>query len=109
MGAVKMRKVRIAGIAAVLGSAVLLTAAPAAADDETFLEVLDMMDVPVADPGAAVEMGHAVCAGFDQGQPIDVVAAGIAAANALTAEQSGMVVGASVAAYCDGHRALVGG
>lgn len=109
MAAVTSLKIRLAGMTAVLGAAALMTAAPAAADDQMFLDVLDMMGVPAADPAAAVEMGHAVCAGLDQGQSLHVVADSIAAANGLTPEQSGMVVGASVAAYCDQHRALVGG
>ena len=103
-----MKSLKIA-CAAALGTAALLTAAPATADDQTFLEVLDMMGVPVADPAAAVEMGLTACAGLDQGQPIEAVAAAIGPANGLTPEQSGMVIGASVAAYCDQHRGLVGG
>lgn len=95
--------------AVALGAAALLTAAPAAADDQTFLDVLDMMGVPVADPASAVEMGRTVCAGLDQGQSVEAVAAAIGPANGLMPEQSGMVIGASVAAYCDQHRALVGG
>lgn len=95
--------------AAVLGFAALLTAAPAVADDQTFLDVLGMMGVPVTDPASAVEMGLTACAGLDQGQPVEAVAAAIGPANGLTPEQSGMVIGASVAAYCDQHRALVGG
>lgn len=104
-----MTSLKMAGMAALIGSAALLTAAPAVADDETFLEVLDLMGVPVAEPASAVEMGLAVCAGLDGGQPLQTVADGIAAANGLSPDQSGMVVGASVAAYCDQHRALVGG
>ncbi|OAN30208.1 hypothetical protein A4X20_09635 [Mycolicibacterium iranicum] len=96
-------------LAAALGATALLTAAPAVADDETFLDVLDMMGVPVTDPASAVEMGHTACAGLDQGQSVDAVAAALGPANGLTLEQSGMVIGASVAAYCDQHRALVGG
>ncbi|CAN3127208.1 DUF732 domain-containing protein [Mycobacterium sp. smrl_JER01] len=97
------------GIAVALGSLAVLTAAPAGADDETYLEVLEMMEIPVADPSAAVALGRAVCAGLDQGQSVEAVANAIGTANGLTLDQSGMVVGASVAAYCDQHRALVGG
>jgi hypothetical protein len=96
-------------VAALVGAAALFTAAPAVADDQTFLDVLEMMGVPVTDPASAVEMGQTACAGLDQGQSVQAVAAAIGPANGLTPEQSGMVIGASVAAYCDQHRALVGG
>lgn len=91
-----------------LAAAALFTAAPAAADDQTFLEVLDLMGIAVDDPAAAVSRGRAACTGLDEGQPPPTVTEGIATANGLTAEQAGMFVGASVAAFCDQHRALVG-
>jgi hypothetical protein len=100
---------RIAGIALLIASAALLTAAPAAADEQTYLDVLDMMGIPVADPAAAVEMGLAACAGLDRGQSVQAVADAIGTANGLLPVQSGMVIGASVHAFCDHHRALVGG
>lgn len=98
---------RIAGLAALFACASVVTAAPAVADEQTYLEVLDMMGVPVADPAAAVEMGLAACAGLDAGQPVTAVAETIGTASGLTPEQSGMVIGVSVAAFCDHHRALV--
>lgn len=101
--------VRIAGIAVMIASAALLTAAPATADEQTYLEVLDMMGIPVADPAAAVDMGLGACAGLDQGQSVHTVADVIGTANGLGPEQSGMVIGASVAAFCDHHRALIDG
>jgi len=100
---------RIAGIAVLITSAALLVAAPAAADEQTYLEVLDMMGIPVADPAAAVDMGLAACAGLDQGQSVNAIADTIGTANGLVPEQSGMVIGASVAAFCDHHRVLIGG
>ena len=107
--AVSSLHTRVAFVAGVVGLAALLTAAPAAADDQTFLEVLDMMGVPATDPASAIEMGRAACAGLDAGQSIHAVADAIGPANGLLPEQAGMVIGASVAAYCDQHRALVGG
>lgn len=100
---------RIAGIAVLITSAALLTAAPAAADEQTYLEVLDMMGIPVTDPAAAIEMGLVACAGLDRGQSVHTIADTIGTANSLVSEQSGMVIGASVAAFCDHHRALIGG
>ena len=99
--------IRSAAVAA-LAAAALFTAAPAAADDQTFLEVLDLMGIAVDDPAVAVSTGRAACTGLDEGQPLPTVVDGIAAANGLTADQSGLFVGASVAAFCDQHRALVG-
>jgi hypothetical protein len=107
--AVSSLQTRAALVAGVVGLAALLSAAPAAADDQTFLEVLDMMGVPVTDPAAAIEMGRAACAGLDAGQSIHQVADTIGPPNGLVPEQAGMVIGASVAAYCHQHSARVCG
>lgn len=90
-----------------LTAAALLTAAPAAADDATFLGALEMIGVVVDGPAAAGEIGRAVCAGFDTGQPLPAVVQQLATGHGLDHETAGMIAGFSVAEYCDHHHGML--
>lgn len=98
-----MRKL---SLAVLLSAAALATAAPAVADDG-YLWVLDGADVPIDDPVAAIDMGKAVCAGLDQGHGLQTAAEHLVNTKGLTLEQGAVVVGVSVAAFCDHHEGVL--
>lgn len=94
-------------VTALLIAAAFLGAAPAAADDETFVGALEMIGVTVDSSAAAAEMGRAVCAGFDAGQPLPAVVEQLSAGHGLSFETASMVAGFSVAEYCDDHESAL--
>ena len=94
-------------VGALLSAVALMGAAPAAADDESYLDTLEIVGVPVDDPAAAIAMGRNACALLDQGVDVATVASRLMTDNALSADQAGFTVGVAVAAYCDQHRGLV--
>ncbi|MGU3502520.1 DUF732 domain-containing protein [Mycobacterium sp. C31M] len=93
---------RMVVLAAALVTA-MATAAPAAADDAYFVDVLDLMDITVGDAPTAVAMGRSVCADFDLGTPLAAVVDRLAGTHGLSAEDAALVAGFSVAEYCDQH------
>lgn len=97
---------RPAVCAVLLCAAALLSAAPASADppDDSFLGALENYGITINDPGSAIAMAHAVCAGFDQNQNSNVVAMKVMKDTTLSAKQSGYFVGASISAYCPQYR-----
>ena len=91
------------------GVTALLSAAPASADDETFLGALEMVGIAADDPAAAVAMGRSVCASFDNGQTVPVIVDRLSTQHGLSVDQAGLVTGFSVAEYCDHHEGALGG
>jgi hypothetical protein len=97
-------------VAPALIGAALLSAAPATADDDTFVGALEMLGLDVEDPAAVVAMGRSVCADFDAGATLPAVVDRLSADRGLSIEDASLVAGFSVAEYCDQHEdALHGG
>ena len=95
-------------LAVLLCATALVAAAPANADDDAYLETLEAIGIPVDDPASAIAMGKSVCAGLDQNADVAGVADEVSSTRGLSAEQGALVVGVSIAAYCDQHKGLLG-
>lgn len=95
-------------LAVLLCATALIAAAPANADDETYLETLEAIGITVDDPASAVAMGKSVCARLDQGADVASTADEVSRARGLSTEEGGLIVGVSIAAYCDNHKGLIG-
>ena len=94
--------------AVLLCAAALMTAAPANADDATYLETLEAIGIAVDDPASAIAMGKSVCTGLDQGTGVESATDEVSTARGLSTEEGALVVGVSIAAYCDHHKGLIG-
>jgi hypothetical protein len=94
-------------LAALLCATALMAAAPANADDETYLETLGAIGIAVDDPASAIAMGKTVCAGLDQGAGVESTADEVSSSRGLSTEEGALVVGISIAAYCDHHKSLI--
>jgi Protein of unknown function (DUF732) len=96
-------------MAALLCVAAGFSAAPAAADpsDDAFLGALADNGIVMDDPGAAIAMGHTVCAGFDRNQRSSVLAMKVMKDTNLSARQAGFFVGLSVSAYCPQYKGQI--
>jgi hypothetical protein len=95
-------------LAVLLCATALMAAAPANADDETYLETLEAIGIAVDDPSSAIAMGKSVCAGLDQGAGVESTADEVSSSGGLSTEEGALVVGVSIAAYCDHHKGLIG-
>ena len=95
-------------LAVLLCATALISAAPANADDETYLDTLEAIGIAVDDPAAAIAMGKSVCAELDRGAGVETTAGEVSRARGLSTEQGALVVGVSIAAYCDNHKGLIG-
>ena len=95
-------------LAVLLCAMALIGAAPANADDETYLDTLETIGIAVDDPEAAIAMGKSVCAELDQGAGVESTADELSRARGLSTEEGALVVGVSIAAYCDNHKGLIG-
>ena len=95
-------------LAVLVCATALMTAAPANADDETYLETLEAVGIAVDDPSSAIAMGKSVCAGLDQGAGVESTTDEVARTRGLSTEEGTLVVGVSIAAYCDNHKGLIG-
>lgn len=83
--------------------AACIAAPPAAADDQMFVDALDMIGVSVGDSAAAAAVGRGVCASFDAGTPLPTVVDRLADEHDLSTEDASLVTGFAVAEYCDRH------
>lgn len=97
---------------AVLLSAALLFAAPAAADptDDAFIAALDRYGIDVSNPGTLIAHAHGVCAALDRGQDSSIIAMKVIKdpdVKLSTKRQAGFFVGDSVASYCPQYRGSV--
>jgi len=95
-------------------SAALLSAPLASADAETpneiaFVSVLDKKGISYSSEDNAIAAGHAVCGELDRGVSLGSVIRTFWSATGYTPNQSGYIVGASIAAFCPEHRNLVPG
>lgn len=85
-----------------LSAAVLLAAAPAAADqaDDAYIALLQKNGIVVTDRDQAIATGHMVCAGLDKGQSRANLVLSIIKGTTLSAKSAGYIISASVASYC---------
>jgi hypothetical protein len=90
-------------VCAVLMSAVaLFSAAPASADpnDGAFIAALAKAGIVVTDQNSAIATAHTVCAQLDQSNKSGILAMKLTKETALSLNQSGYFIGASISAYC---------
>lgn len=86
----------------------LAAAVPAAADDQDFADALEIIGVAVDGPGSAGAMGRSACARLDGGDDVVSTVNALAASHGLDLETAALVVGFSVAEYCDHHEGALG-
>lgn len=96
-------------LAAALAAAALVTAVPAAAEepDDSFLEVIDIIGIPVDDPASAVASARGACAALDGGTSVPVAVDRVASATGLTEDEGAYFVGVAIGAYCPQHEDLL--
>lgn len=67
--------------------------------DQAYLDTLDMGDIYYPDDAAAINLGHAICDGYDAGLST-ITIGGIATDEGFTPYDAGYIIGAAVSAYC---------
>lgn len=81
-------------------------ALPSSVVDALFIEHVEKNGIVVVDRESVIELGHTVCRQFDQGKTVVQVGAPIMVGGDMTAEEAGIFMGLSVAAYCPEHKSV---
>jgi Protein of unknown function (DUF732) len=87
-------------LAAGVFAAVAAFAAPAHADEDSYIAELDERGVPYTSRSAAIHFGNVICQRLEADTPFDTVANMITSGGFYTSKEAGLLIGSAVGGLC---------